>query len=656
MGAAVEAAITGDVTVAAMLDSGVAVPGGDLPGDVILSIEGTMVSQIPMLRCNASGAVIVHGTLGTPPPITITGSASVTAPKATASIPGSISGGPWEPPAPVIVGSAPVGTTAYPIPQTGQVLYVSTTGNDASAGTLTQPKRTLAGAVSASLSGATIVLRSGSYHESLTLSKALTIQAYPNEAVWLDGSTVYSSWTGSGPWTSALGPDWSPINSSNYPHSDPAANLPEQVWIDGVALKQLPDGQTPATGQFSVNRTAQTITIGTNPAGHEVRVADLNHCLVYTATCTARGFGVRRYSPLAIEGISAMFYFGGSSQGSVIENVVLQDSGVTGLATARQITLRNITVQDCFQSGIQATTANGLLIEDFVIRRINRGLWNGAPITAGIKITKTDGSTIRNGLISDVCRATGLWWDTFCPRFFASNVVVDGATAFPGGTQMDQGIYPEGVDGGFFDGIQHRGWIVNCRTTNTKSGIKLVDAGWITVANCKVESYTSVGMYLQQDERRNTGTKPGEGTIEQSPWLTLHNNLLNNDIGAGVVSSVAQVIGYQDPVAWTPAQLGWDCFDRVAGNWFRPVPPGSMVQLGTDNGSRLSYNSLADLANSPAAVGGPPGSKLGVNHRSTTAPDHDIADVLPAEIYAALGLPNGLKRVGPFLPSPVASF
>lgn len=565
------------------------------------------------------------------------------------SLPAGAAG--WVEPPPMIVGSVPVGSAVYGVPDTGQVLFVSPSGSDSAAGTISAPKATLGAAISAASTGAVIVMRAGTYHEALTAAKAVTIQAYPSEAVWLDGSSVYSSWTGSGPWTSALGPDWDPIPMSGYPYNDPAANLPEQVWVDGVALKQLPDGATPAVGEFSVNRTAHTVTIGTNPSGKQVRVADLNNAIVFTAKCNLYGIGLRRYSPLSIEGISALIYFGGSSQGSVIENCVFQDSGMTGISTARQITLRGITVQDCFQSGIQATTANGLRIERFVVRRCNRGLWSGAPITAGIKITKTDGSTVMNGLISDIPRATGLWWDTFCPRFFAAGVVVDGATSVPGGTQMDQGIYPEGVDGGFFDGIQYRGWIVNCRTSNTKSGIKLIDAGWITIANNKVESYSSVGMYLQQDHRRNTGTKPGEGTIEQSPWLTLHNSLLNNDIGQGGL----QVIAYQDPVAWTPAQLGWDAFDRIAGNWFRPAPPGSMVQLGKADGSRSSFNTLAALAATPSTVG-ERGDKLGVNHQGTTAPNNAIAEPLPASIYALLGLPNGLQRVGPFTPVPVATF
>lgn len=556
----------------------------------------------------------------------------------------------WVAPPPVVAGSVPVGQARYGVPDSGQVLFVAPSGSDSAAGTLAAPKQTLAGALTAASNGATIVMRAGVYHESMGVTKSVTIQAYPGEAVWLDGSSVYSSWTGSGPWTAPLGPDWSPIDSGRYPYNDPAANLPEQVWVDGVALKQLPDGQTPTTGQFSVNRGARTITIGTNPAGKQVRVADMNYALVFSAQCEVYGIGFRRYSPLSVEGISALIYFGGTAQGSVIENCVFQESGMTGISSARPIVLRNITVQDCNQSGIQATTANGIRIERFVVRRCNRGLWNFQPITAGIKITKSEQSVLLHGIISDVPNGAGLWWDTYCPRLLAVGVLVDGATSVPGGSQMEVGIHPEGTDGGKLGGVQYRGWIVNCHVRNTRSSIKILDSGWITVANCKIEAYSLCGFYLQQDDRRNDGSKPGEGTVEQSPWLTLSNSLLNNDIGQGGL----QVIAYQDPVNWGP-QLGWDAFDRIAGNWFRPAPPGSMVQLGTATGSRITYNSLPALAASPSTVGNSAG-KLGTNYQGSTTPDDSIADVLPPDVASVLGLPNGLQRVGLILPVPTPSF
>jgi hypothetical protein len=140
----------------------------------------------------------------------------------------------------IVAGSLPVGAAEYEIPQSN-VLYVAPSGNNSNPGTVNSPKATLAGAVSAASNGYTIVLREGTYHESTNISKQLTVQNYPGEEVWFDGSSVYSSWTGSGPWTTTLGFSWTPIDSSRYSQTgDGLAHYPEQVWIDGVAQKQIP--------------------------------------------------------------------------------------------------------------------------------------------------------------------------------------------------------------------------------------------------------------------------------------------------------------------------------------------------------------------------------------------------------------------------------
>lgn len=555
----------------------------------------------------------------------------------------------WVAPDPVVAGSLAVGTTAYGIPDTGQVLYVAPSGSDSAAGTLAAPKATLGGALTAASTGAVIVMRAGTYHESLSVTKAVTIQAYPGEAVWLDGSSVYATWTGSGPWTSALGTNWSPLSTTGYPLTTYAqGNLPEQVWIDGVAQLQIADGATPAAGEFSVDRTAHTVTIGSTPVGHTVRVADLNNALIVSAQVHLYGLGFRRYSPITTEGLSSLVYFGGTSQGSVIEHCVFQESNGVGLNSARALTIRNITIQDCGAAGMQATTASGLTLERFVIRRCNRNLWKAQPITAGIKVTRTEGVLFRDGIIADVPDAMGVWFDVSVTKSIVANVDVDGATVMSA-PQMQIGLHSELSDGGLYSDGQHRSWYVNCRTRNTKIGVKFLDAGWTNIANCLIESYSQVGVYLQQDERRNSGTANLDPAVV--PWVGRGTGLLNCDIAQGGL----QVIAYHDPPTGDPLLLGWDFFDRIAGNRFRPAPPGSMVQLGQADGTRLSYNTLAALAASPSAVGSSTG-KLGGNSQGTTTPLDSIADALPDDIAALLGAPRGLQRVGPFLPAPVASF
>ena len=135
-------------------------------------------------------------------------------------------------------------------------IIVAPSGSDTAAGTTDAPLRTLTRAIAVAPSGATIVLRAGSYHESVQIpsNKKLTVQAWPSEAVWMDGSSIVGDWTASGGrwfhdnWTvefdtsptytrgaaDSTAANWGFVNPSY-----PMAAYPDQIWIDGVAQRQV---------------------------------------------------------------------------------------------------------------------------------------------------------------------------------------------------------------------------------------------------------------------------------------------------------------------------------------------------------------------------------------------------------------------------------
>lgn len=120
-------------------------------------------------------------------------------------------------------GSLAVGSANYSVPGDGTARFVSPSGSNGNAGTEASPWQTFEYALVNTAAGGTIVLRAGSYHEgkifvnsssntnsayvALSTGNAnITIQNYPGEEVWFDGSSVISSWTISGaywytPWT-----------------------------------------------------------------------------------------------------------------------------------------------------------------------------------------------------------------------------------------------------------------------------------------------------------------------------------------------------------------------------------------------------------------------------------------------------------------------
>lgn len=552
---------------------------------------------------------------------------------------------------PVVVGSLPVGEATYPVPA-GPVLYVSPSGDDAATGVVF-PKRTLGAAIAAAPAGASsIVLRAGEYHEEVTTptNKTLWIQAYPGEEVWFDGSRVYQSWSGTGPWAAPT-VNWNPINASNYPQiGDGFAHLPEQVWIDDVPQTQIADGAIPGPGQFSVNRSTDILTIGTNPFGKVVRVAEKRVWMVETGRTHLRGFGVRRYSPSAVEGVaSSMLYIAGSAHDSTMENMVFRESGMHAMSIIRPAAVVKVTIEECNNAGMQMTTADGSVVSEFLIRNCNRGGWHGQPVAAGVKITRTDDILFQNGIVDDVPSAIGVWFDVSCTRFIVANVLANNVLV---------GFESELSGGGLINGVQHKSWFVNCRATNVDDwAIKVFDSDYVTIANCDFEG-GRVSINIQQDHRVNTGT-PGNKTFEIVPWVSIHNELLNNRITTN--PTIASIIAYHDPASAVrdpdggpdSILLGWDFFDLIAGNWVPTAPPGSMIQLGKVDGFRNSYNTWSLANNSPAAVGGPPGSKLGANHQGSTPPANTIAVPLPDDIADLLGIPHGHQQVGPILPAPV---
>ena len=151
-----------------------------------------------------------------------------------------------------------------------------------------RPCKTLAAAVAKAATGQTIVLRAGTYHEFVVVNKDVTIQSYPHEPVWLDGSSAVTGWARSGAtwkvggWTTkfdsspsytrgssgSTAAGWSFINPSY-----PMAAHPDQVWIDGVAQAQVSSLSGVSAGKFYVDYASNSLYFGSDPTGHAVRAA-----------------------------------------------------------------------------------------------------------------------------------------------------------------------------------------------------------------------------------------------------------------------------------------------------------------------------------------------------------------------------------------------
>ena len=452
--------------------------------------------------------------------------------------------------------------------------------------------RTVSAAIAKAGSGATIVLRAGTYHESVTIPPAkggITIQAYPSERVWFDGSTVVSGWTQVGRtwvhsgWTARFD------HSTSFTHGDnsggfvnpayPMAAWPDQVFIDGVGLKQVQSAARVGPGTFFVSYSAQTLTIGTDPTGHEVRASDIKRAFYVAAHgVTLRGFGVRRYAtPLPRMG--AVLLYGG---GDVAQNVVVTDNATQGLSFSGAGNLADhVTAADNGMVGIHADMADSFTIQNSLIAHNNVEHFNSSPSAAGVEVTRSRGVTIRDSVVKDTVGAKGIWLDESVVGFtLAGNTV----TGQPVNVQVE---------------LSDTGIIANNTVSGGVQGIYLFDTGNVRIYNNDVSDNTVGSIFLSQDARREAnpsdpGHDPRQPIPDPScPWLTRNVTVANNVFGPYPHGGLFQFYAL-DKETRIPA----DAMNLViTGNAFQgtasdPPGPGELRAPAQANASRSQVPTL----------------------------------------------------------------
>lgn len=323
----------------------------------------------------------------------------------------------------VSAGAAVVGSTTYKPPR--DALYVSPQGEDDAAGTANDPLATIGVAIDRARSGATIVLRAGTYHESLVIpaGKRLTIQPYPDEAVWLDGSERVRGWKRSGKafvrsrWTIEF--DASPTYDWGAPDGTrdgwafldpdhPMAAHPDQVWIDGTAQRQVGSAAEVRPGTFFVDDQTDRLYLGSDPSQKVVRASTLTKAIsIRGAGSTVRGIGVRRFAP----SVPHMAAVTAESQDIALSNLVITDNSTTGLhVSGSNVSVFRVTVARNGMLGASATYADHLRIRRLLAAANNTEHFNYSPVAGGMKVGRSRHVRVRDSVFRDN-RGKGLWLD-----------------------------------------------------------------------------------------------------------------------------------------------------------------------------------------------------------------------------------------------------
>lgn len=540
-------------------------------------------------------------------------------------------------PAGSAVGSMPVGSAAYPVP--ADAVFVTAAGARTGSGTLASPYGSLAYGIEKAAAGSTIVMRGGSYHESTKVpsKKRLTIQSYPKEAVWLDGSSTVTGWQRAG--NAWVKNGWNHIFDHRVSHTqgvdqsdyflDPAhpmAGHPDQVWVAGKKLHQVASVSAVVPGTFFVDKPGRRLYIGTDPTGKQVEASTLQQGMVIWGTGTVvRGIGARRYGNT--------FWMGGAISTQVndivLENVVSTQNATQGIdGWGKRMRFNRITITESGALGLGLNTADDLILSNSLIRDNNIEFFKPGPVSGGAKIARSHRVKV-TGSIFDQNTTTGLWFDVA-----VLDVTITGNTFSENG---EHGLMVEWTSGGVVAN--------NYFIRNTKAGIFILDANKISVWNNTLYDNKTYSIRVFQFSARSS-----DPLFSKTRDVTIMNNVMSY----GTTGPYQYIV--ED---YERKETGATMRVKSEGNAFHRASSTSPINLAVwANGSAISgYKNLAAFR---AATGNDlqsnlyEGAPILISSYQLTpaalASTASVALPIPDTVASVIGVPANTRKLGAVSP------
>jgi parallel beta-helix repeat protein len=546
------------------------------------------------------------------------------------------------------------GSRSFPAPA-GNARYVSPTGSDSAAGTLAAPFRTITKAISVAAAGDTVVLRAGTYHESLTVGKRLTIQPYNNEIVWLDGSSVVSGWVSDGAawrvdnWTAEF--DASPTYTRGAADSTeefwgfvnkdyPMAAHPDQVWIDNLAQVQVGSLAEVGPGEFYVDYATNRLYLGSNPAGRTVRASDLSKAISVRADGSVlQGFGVSRFAP-SVPDMGAVTME--KPNGRVI-GMAFVDNSTTGLSLLSSgLTVTDLTSARNGMLGVHANYADNLTASGVNALGNNTEHFNSSPVSGGFKITRTRGIAVNDGQFRDN-DGPGLWLDE---STYNSKIV--------GNKLMNNGSHGVSVE------LSSTSTLVNnLLVGNSGFGMKVNDTSSVRIWNNTLLNNNRPINIVQDARRASDQSAPGHDPRQPFPdptmtWINGPVEVRNNIMAGTIGNCLLCVEDYSKQL--TAEQMNVTALGNV---YQRPSTsaPAWVAVWSTGSGNPKVFTTLAAFKSGTGqeSVSLALDGKAATNANGSPSTDvqnavSSVAQTLPPEL-GSTPLPAGSKRLGSTLTS-----
>jgi parallel beta-helix repeat protein len=553
----------------------------------------------------------------------------------TGDTPGGGTGGPAPP--------LPLSITGYPVPP--GALFVATDGADSAAGTRRAPLRTVAAAVKRARPGATIVVRAGTYRETVgRVSKRITLQPYPGERVWLKGSVVVSGWKRSaGGWRHE---GWAAnlcrtcFLDEIIDPAHPLAGLPDMAFLDGRPLRQVATAGELGPGTFFADRPGRALLVGDDPNGRLLEATAFDRLLQFDSTEAAgsvlRGIGIAQYGTNQDYGNhGAMVVVNAANV--TIENSTFAWSASSGVAVFQPgAVLTGNTFTGNGLVGMVANRADDLRMtgNTFSGNNQERFTLTGEAIgAAGAKLTRTKRPYVADNAFVDNI-GSGWWCDLGCTDATVLRNVARGNAV--------NGLYYE---------VSSRALIAsNVVAGNRARGLKISSSDHVRVYHNTFENNgITIGIY---NDKRNPDSD-SYSVQNGVRWLTSGTVLVNNFYAQSEARNpIIESADYKAHPDADPAFVA-----RSDNNvYLRPRKgrPGPLVSWSAGAGKTAEYGSLGEFS---AATGC---DRAGVEADATApvfrdpatgdyalrpgAPGIGAAAALPADVAAALGVSPAQRR------------
>jgi parallel beta-helix repeat protein len=531
------------------------------------------------------------------------------------------------------------------MPESG-VYFVSPDGNNTNAGTaIANPLRTIQKAVQLAPPGSTIVLRAGTYRESIpSLTKQITFQPYPHEQVWLKGSVIVTGFVQHGSiwrkdnWTYKFIPT---ADIAAIDLAYPMAQYPDQAFIDGNPLTQVASKAQVGAGTFYVDYTLDQLFIGDNPAGRTVEASAYVFAInMQTGSdySVVRGLGIQQYAPHFESDQAGMIL--GNANHLTFENNTFAYSANQGLTIfGTDAVIRGNTFIYNSESGLGGYAADRTVVDNNYIGYNNTEHFNVSYNAGGAKFSTTDSMVWTNNLFEFNIGA-GAWCD------WASNY-----------TQFLNNTFRYNAKGAIV--YEKSGYAImagNLIYGNSGAGIKLNGANNNKIYNNTFSRNTS-HLHIVDDARR-TGDATAPGITE---YNVISNNILSNGDGTSasllyqkdyanqstgdvMVSQLDYNAYYRTSAAIPSPLIGWE----VAGT---TVYYNTLATFQAARNRELHGLSIDNQATNPFFVN----ETGGDYHLLRNSPAKGQGQPLPTDVAAALGVTAGVPvDMGAYpLPAPI---